>query len=338
MIETFAPAFVARYGERRIEGTSKTGTRGRTMTDNLRGILAILASATGFVLNDTLVKLATEELPTGEIVVVRGIFATLILAVAASIAGAWQPVHVLMKPAIAIRTFSAALATIFIIMALRYIPLATSTAILQVTPLAVTAGAAVLLGARVGWHRWLASLTGFAGVLIIARPGSAGFVAEVWIALVALIFTVSRDLTTRFIDAAIPSLYVAVASSAIITLSGFLLLPFEAWIWPSNHALAVLGGASICLYFAYYLGIVAMRTGEIAVVAPFRYSLIVLALILGYVIWGHIPDQLSIAGIVMISGAGLYLLSRERRGIQMPQTADAGPAPSRPAPAQRSAP
>lgn len=307
------------------------------MTDNLRGILAILASATGFVLNDALVKLATEELPTGEIVVVRGVFATIILGVAASLAGAWRPVHILLQPAMAIRTFSAAFATIFIIMALRYIPLATSTAILQVTPLAVTAGAALLLGARVGWQRWLASLTGFAGVLLVVRPGSTGFVIEVWIALVALVFTVTRDLTTRFIDTAIPSLYVAVASSAIITASGFLLAPFETWIWPSGRALTILGGASICLYFAYYLGIVAMRTGEIAVVAPFRYSLILLALVLGYAIWGHVPDGLSIVGIVMVSAAGLYLLSRERRGTPAPQPADAECAPPRPASAERSA-
>lgn len=282
------------------------------MTDNLRGILAILASATGFVVNDALVKLATEELPTGEIIFVRGVMATLILAVATSASSAWRSPTVLLRPAMALRIVSAALATICIVGALRYLPLATTSAILQVTPLVVTAGAALLLKAPVGWRRWLASLAGFGGVLLIVKPGSDGFVAEVWIALLALLFTSTRDLTTRFVDHDVPSLLVAVASSGVITLAGLTLLPFETWHMPSTRALMLLGGAAVCLYFAYYLGIVAMRIGEIAVVAPFRYSLVLLALVLSYFVWGHVPDTISMLGIATICGAGIYLLHRER--------------------------
>ncbi|MFM9940206.1 MAG: DMT family transporter [Hyphomicrobiaceae bacterium] len=282
------------------------------MTDNLRGILAILASATAFVVNDALVKLATEELPTGEIIVVRGIMATLILGFATTIAGAWRSPHILLRPAMAIRIASAAMATVCIVAALRYLPLATSSAILQVTPLMVTAGAAVLLKAPVGWRRWLASLAGFGGVLLIVKPGTETFVKEVWIALAALLFTSARDLTTRFVDHDVPSLLVAFASSFVITLAGLTLWPFETWVMPSTRAMTLLGGAAVCLYFAYYLGIVAMRIGEIAVVAPFRYSLVILALILSYVVWGHLPDQVSMLGIAIICGAGIYLLHRER--------------------------
>lgn len=282
------------------------------MSDNLRGILAILASATGFVVNDALVKLATDELPTGEIIFVRGVMATFILAVATSIGSAWRPPSVLLRPAMALRIASAALATICIVAALRYLPLATSTAILQVTPLVVTAGAALLLKAPVGWRRWLASLAGFGGVLLIVKPGSNSFVPEVWIALLALLFTSCRDLTTRFVDHDVPSLLVAVASSGVIMLAGLALWPLETWHMPSTRAWLLLGGAAICLYFAYYLGIVAMRVGEIAVVAPFRYSLVLLALLLSYVVWGHAPDHISMLGIALIVGAGLYLLHRER--------------------------
>ncbi len=282
------------------------------MTDNLRGILAILASATGFVVNDALVKLATEELPTGEIIVVRGIMATLILGAATTLGGAWRSPRVLLRPAMAMRILTAAMATICIVAALRYLPLATTSAILQVTPLVVTAGAAVLLKAQVGWRRWLASLAGFAGVLLIIKPGSDTFVTEVWIALAALLFTSTRDLTTRFVDHDVPSLLVAVASSFVITLAGLALWPFETWVMPSTRALTLLSGAAVCLYFAYYLGIVAMRIGEIAVVAPFRYSLVILALILSYVVWGHVPDRVSLTGIAIICGAGMYLLHRER--------------------------
>lgn len=282
------------------------------MNDNLRGILAILASACGFVVNDALVKLATSELPTGEIIVVRGIMATAILAVAASIGGAWRSPRVLLRPAMATRIVAAAVATLCIVAALRHLPLATTSAILQVTPLAVTAGAALLLGAQVGWRRWLASIVGFLGVLLIVRPGSEAFVPQVWIAILALVFTSTRDLMTRFVDQDVPSLLVAVASSAAVGLAGLALLPFETWVVPSPRALALLAGAAVCLYFAYYLGIVAMRVGEISVVAPFRYSLIILALLISYVIWGHVPDVPALVGTAVICGAGLYLLHRER--------------------------
>jgi drug/metabolite transporter (DMT)-like permease len=282
------------------------------MSDNLKGILAILLSALGFVVNDALVKLATEELPTGEIIFVRGVMATVILGVAASFARAWRSPTVLLQPAMIVRLLTSAGATMFIVAALRHLPLATTSAILQLTPLLVTAGAAVLLRAHVGWRRWLASLAGFGGVLLIVKPGGDGFVPEVWIALAALSFTATRDLTTRFIDHSVPSLLVAVWSSAIIMVAGLGLYPFETWTQPSPRTMTILAGAACCLYFAYYFGIVAMRVGEIAVVAPFRYSLILIALLLSWTIWGHVPDTVSLAGIAIICLAGIYLLHRER--------------------------
>jgi drug/metabolite transporter (DMT)-like permease len=282
------------------------------MTDNLRGIAAILASASGFVVNDAIVKLVTEELPTGEIIVVRGIMATLLIGAVAWWRGAMRSVRVLLQTPIMIRIFAASLASLFIVAALRYIPLATSTAILQVTPLAVTAGSALLLGAAVGWRRWTTSLAGLAGVLLIIRPGAEGINAHVWIALAALFFTSVRDLTTRFIDPSVPSLYVAFASSVLIALGGLPLLLVETWVMPSPKAWLLLAVASTAVFFAYYLGIVAMRIGEIAVVAPFRYSTILLALLLGYLLWGFVPDAISLVGIAIVIGSGLYLLRRER--------------------------
>lgn len=282
------------------------------MTDNLRGIAAMLASATGFVINDTMMKLATDELPTGELIVIRGAMATALIGLAAWWFGALRPVTVLMQWPMIIRICAAALATLFIVAALRHLPLPTVTAVLQVTPLAVTAGSALLLGASVGWRRWTASLVGLAGVLLIIKPGSDAFSVHAWIALIALLFTTVRDLTTRYIDHSVPSLYVTFASSAMITLAGAGLAPMEAWILPSGRAMGLLAGASVAVFCAFYLGVVAMRTGEIPVVVPFRYTTILLALLLGYLFWSHVPDSISLAGIALVCGAGLYLLLRER--------------------------
>ncbi|MEZ5851321.1 MAG: DMT family transporter [Hyphomicrobiaceae bacterium] len=293
------------------------------MTDNLRGILAILASATGFVINDALVKLATQHLPSGQIIVLRGLMSTVMLAIAAAHLGSMRSPRVLLQPAMLIRLFASASATVCIVGALRHLPLPTTSAILQVTPLVVTAGAAILLGAHVGWRRWTASIVGFCGVLLILRPGGEGFVVEAWLAVLALFFTSTRDLTTRFIDHSVPSLFVAAATSGVITLVGATMLPFETWVPLTRHTFALLAGAAIAVNFAYYLGIVAMRTGEIPVVAPFRYALILLALLLGYLVWGHVPDQTSMLGMAVVTGAGLYLLHRERRSIRAGRTGSA---------------
>lgn len=306
------------------------------MTDTVRGILAILASSTGFAVNDALVKIVTTDLPNSQIIVLRGAMATLILAIATTIAGAWRPPSVLLQTPMLIRLITSAFATMFIVAALRHLPLATTSALLQVGPLAVTAGAAILLGASVGWRRWLASIAGFLGVLFVIKPGTGSFVPEVWIGIAALLFTATRDLTTRFIDPTVPSLLVAVASAGIITIGGvgLALSSFDApWVKPGATAMLLLLCAAMCLYFAYYFGIVAMRVGEIAVVAPFRYALILEALLLGYLIWGHVPDQWSVLGIAVVVAAGLYLLHLEQaasRSAALARTAAAKPVRSAP--------
>lgn len=291
------------------------------MTDTMRGILAILFSSLGFVVNDALVKLTTPELPTSEIIVLRGAMATAWLGIAATIAGAWRSPRVLMRPAMLMRLVTSAGSTLTIVAALRHLPLATTSAILQFTPLIVTSGAALLLGTPVGWQRWCASIVGLIGVLLIIKPGTDGFIPEIWIAFATLLFSSTRDLTTRFVDHAVPSLYVAVASSAVIMVAGMMLAPFETWVMPSSRAWTLLVCASAAIYVAYYFGIVAMRIGDITVVAPFRYAVIVYALVISYFVWGHVPDTVSLAGIVIVCGAGLYLLQRERRSRKLPATA-----------------
>lgn len=288
------------------------------MTDNLRGILAVLTASTAFVLNDALVKLLSEELPSGEIIVLRGALATTLLAAVSVLVGAWRPLRILLEPMMLLRLVSAAAATTCIVVSLRYMPLPTVTTVLQVTPLAVTAGAAIIYGETVGWRRWLAALTGFLGVLLIVQPGGGTFGASAYIVLTALLFTTTRDLSTRGLHRDIPSLYVATAGAAAITLAGFLVVPFDApWRFPSADAWKLLGLTTVCLFVANITIIVALRTGEIAVVAPFRYAPVPLALVLGYWWWGDVPDPLASLGIGLVLAAGLYTLHRERRSIRL---------------------
>jgi len=282
------------------------------MNDNLKGILAMLASATGFVANDATVKFITEELPNGQIIFLRGIVATALMAVITTMMGGWRPPSVLLKSAMVIRLLMAVIATLFVVAALRYLPLATTNAIIQVSPLLVTAGAALLLGAHVGLRPWIASLLGFLGVLLIVKPGTSGFAPAAILALIALAAAAARDLTTRFVDHSIPSIFVTCTTSAVIMLSGLALMPFEAWVMPSTRAVWLIMFASVCLFVAYHFGVVAMRTGEIPVVAPFRYASVLFALGIGYAVWGYVPDAMSLVGIALIVLAGLFLLYHER--------------------------
>jgi drug/metabolite transporter (DMT)-like permease len=299
------------------------------VTDNLRGILAVLTASTAFAFNDAIVKLVSSELPSGEIIVVRGAIATAMLAAGCIAMGALRPLHILLTPMMLLRLVSAAAATTFIVLSLRHMPLATVTTVLQVTPLAVTAGAAIVYGEKVGWQRWLAALTGFLGVMLIVRPGSGLFGAAAYLALTALLFTTARDLTTRGLHQDIPSIYVAAASSAVTMFVGFVIAPFDApWIVPSRWALGWLMVCGACLFVANTMIIVALRTGEIAVIAPFRYAPVPLALWLGWWWWGDVPDSIAFAGIGLVVAAGLYTLHRERSSLRMshPPVAKGSPA------------
>lgn len=286
------------------------------MTDNLRGILAVLAASTAFVLNDAIVKVVSAELPSGEIIVVRGVLATAMLVAGVVVLGAARPLSILLAPMMMLRLFSAAAATTLIVIALRYVPLATVNTVLQVTPLAVTAGAAVVYGEKVGFPRWLATLTGFLGVVLIVKPGGGDLGTAAYIVLIALVFTTMRDLTTRGLERGIPSIFVAAASAAAVLLAGFLVAPFDsAWVVPGARAWGLMTVSAACLFVANILIITALRTGEIAVVAPFRYVAAPLSILLGYWWWGDIPDALAFCGIGLIIAAGLYTLHRERHGL-----------------------
>lgn len=284
------------------------------MTDNLRGIIAVLVASAAFVLNDAFVKLVSAELPSGEIIVVRGVLATAMLAAGVAVFGAARPLAILLEPMMLLRLASAAGATVFIVVSLRHLPLATVVTVLQVTPLAVTAGAAIIYRERVGVPRWLATLAGFLGVVLIVRPGS-GFGAAAALALAALVFTTTRDLTTRGLHHDIPSIFVAAASAAAIMLAGVLVVPFdEPWRMPSGPAWGLMTLSAACLFVANTAIIMAMRKGEMSVIAPFRYASVPLSIGLGYWLWGDMPDAIAFLGIGLVLAAGLYTLHRERLG------------------------
>jgi drug/metabolite transporter (DMT)-like permease len=302
---------------------------GAKVNENVRGILAVLTASTAFGLNDAFVKLASEELPAGEIISVRGGLATAMLCIGVLAMGARRPLALLIVPMMLLRLGSSAIATVCIVISLRHLPLATVSTVLQVTPLAVTAGAALVFRESVSLQRWAAALTGFLGVALIVRPEAGSVGQGAFFVLLALLCSTVRDLSTRSLAAEIPSIFVAAAGAALISVAGLAVAPFEeAWHWPSSIAWLWLSLAGACLFIATTFIIIALRTGEVSLIAPFRYLPVPLSIVLGWWLWNDVPDGLACSGIGLVLAAGLYMFHHEGPSLTgaKPTTADRRPA------------
>ncbi len=164
---------------------------------NLRGALFMAVSMAGFTVNDVITKGASETMNMGQVMLVRGLFATLLIGLLAWQRGALRSAPALRIRCVVLRVVGEAGATVGFLVALAHLPLANVSAVLQALPLAVTMGAALVFGEGVGWRRWLAILVGFAGVLIIVRPGFDGFSVYALLALLCVVFCAVRDLATK---------------------------------------------------------------------------------------------------------------------------------------------
>lgn len=286
------------------------------LSDNARGAAFMALSMAGFALNDGLMKAVMADTPLFQAVFLRGLMATALITGFAAAKGAFAHRFALRdRPALLGRTVGEIGSTVCFLTALFHMPITDATAILQATPLSVTLAAAVFLGAPVGWRRWTAILIGFGGVLLIVRPGGAGFdEAALW-AVAAVGFITLRDLATRFFSPGVPSLLVALATSGAITLVAGLLSAAGPWVELAPHHWLRLGGAAGCLFVGYLFGVMSMRTGEIAVVSPFRYTVLIWALVIGVVAFGDAPDALTLTGAAVVVATGLYTLWRERRVV-----------------------
>lgn len=282
--------------------------------DNLRGIALMVAAMFGFALEDMFIKLVSVSLPTSQILLLLGAGGTAIFALWARARGADLFAPAMFTRAMWLRNLGEMSGTVCFVTAITLVPLSTASAILQATPLAVTLGAAVFLGAPVGWRRWSAILAGFAGVLLVVRPGLSGFDPAALFAVAAVFGLAMRDLCTRVAPPAVSSLTLSAYGFAMATLAGVVLLPFGAGpVMPDGPAALALLGALCVGVLGYYAITAAMRVGEVAVVTPFRYTRLIFALVLGMAVFGERPDAPTLAGAAIIIASGLYTILREQR-------------------------
>lgn len=284
------------------------------LSDNFKGAIYMSAAMAGFGFNDMLVKIATKTLSTGEIVLIRGSISTCLIFLLALKMGALRPLKTLLHPLLAFRVLAEVTATFTYIYALGKLPLANAGAILQFLPLAVTLGAAIFLREPVGWRRWMAIIAGFIGVLLIIKPGPDGFSTASFLALGCVFAAASRDVATKRLPQAIPSVFVTlITSSAVTAAAGIFIKPLGGWQTPDMTEVTVLALSAVSLMIGYLGLISSMRTGEISFIAPFRYSYMIWALALSFLVFGDLPDFFMILGCSIVVASGIYTFYRENR-------------------------
>lgn len=283
------------------------------MSPNFRGALLMMGSMAAFTFNDATVKLLGNSMPLFQIVTLRGTLTCIWIYCLARYLGT---LHLRFsgrdKGLILLRCLTEVGATYFFLTALMNMPLANVTAVLQALPLTVTLGAALLFHEQVGWRRSLAIGIGFCGMLLIVRPGPDGFSVHSIYALAAVTCVTARDLLTRKMSKDVPSMMVTLATALAVTLSaGMASLGIE-WVPVTAQMGAMVIGASVFVLGGYLFSVMVMRVGDVGFVAPFRYSSLLWALLLGWLLFGDWPDSVTMLGALLVVAAGLFTLFRER--------------------------
>ena len=283
------------------------------MSNNVKGALIMSASMLAFVLNDGLMKILFQDWSIYQAVFLRGVLTIVIIAFLAWYRGLiFKKISIRDWKFIWLRATAEVGAAIFFLSALAHMPLANVTAILQALPLAITMGAAIFLGESVGWRRWLAISVGFCGVVIIVRPGLDGFSMYSLSALAAVACVTFRDLATRQLSLEVPSILVALITAIAITILGALMLPTVTWAIIENTHWSILTISAIAIVFGYLFSVMAMRHGETSFIAPFRYTAMIWAIMLGILFFNDWPDGLTLIGTGVIVATGIYSFHRDR--------------------------
>ncbi len=276
------------------------------------GLFMVLAMGS-FVVNDTLIKLVGQGLPVGEIIMVRGVIAMLLLAYICYRQGVIADLPHISNRMVILRACLDLVSTIAFVTALMHMQIANLTAVMQAVPLAVALLSMIFLKERVGWRRMSAIVLGFIGVVMIVKPSVSSFNVYESLALLIVFAVAVRDLLTKRIPARIPTFVIALANAGFVTAGGVLLSLTQGFIMPDARQFILLALAAVFLASGYLFMVATLRLGELSGTAPFRYSIMIFAIISGIVVFGEFPDGIAIIGMVLIVATGLYAAHREAK-------------------------
>ena len=285
------------------------------LSDNMRGVLYMNIAMLAFTVNDSFMKAITQDLPLFQAILLRGGMTVTVLALIASVMSGGTDLQPKGRDraVLIIRTIAEVGGTVFFLQALIHMPLANLSAIMQSLPLVVPLTAALVFGDHIGWRRMSAIGIGFLGVLLIVKPGTAGF--DIWsvFGLGSVACVVVRDLATRELSRNVPSVAVALWAAVAVTIMGAAGVAVQGWQPVEPYQLLMLAGASAGLIVGYLFIVMVMRVGDIGFVAPFRYTALLWAILFGWVLFASLPDRLTLLGAAIVVASGIYTLWRERK-------------------------
>lgn len=281
-------------------------------SSNLRGILFMSAACASFACGDTIMKLASGGVPTSELLFLRGSFVTFGGLVLAFALGSLAVLHRAMSMAMAVRAAGDTTGAWGFQLALARMPYADLSAIGQLIPLTITAASALFFGEKVGWRRWTATAFGLLGVLLIIRPGSSTFNWWALAGILSVLGATVRDLATRRIDPTVPPPIIMMLSAGAVTVSSLVASLFDTWLVPSAGLVMAMAAAAVFSLIGQMCIIISVRSADISAVAPFRYTIIIFAIVSGVLVFGHFPDAVTLLGTAIVVSAGLYTFYREQ--------------------------
>jgi S-adenosylmethionine uptake transporter len=280
----------------------------------MKGAALMTACVSAYVINDAFMKLLFSEIALFQAVFLRSIITVPPILIMVWITKvAIRNLSKQDKRLILVRVGAEIFITITFLTALKHMPLANVTAILQALPLAITMAAALFLAEPVGWRRWSAILVGFVGVLIVVRPGLEGFNIYSLSAFMAIIFLTVREISTRKLKSEVPTITVVLSTAVGSTLFAGIMMIGSEWDTVSAVSWLLILGAAVAILIATLLSVMAMRIGDIGFVSPFRYTSMLGAIGLGILMFGDWPDQPTLVGTVIIVSTGIYTFHREQK-------------------------
>ncbi|MBJ2152589.1 DMT family transporter [Paracoccus sp. IB05] len=286
-----------------------------SVTENRRAAVLMVSAMAAFAIEDTFLKHAAVSMPPGQVLVINGLAGGGIFALLALRRGEAVFSMAALRGLALIRNASEGVAAFTYLLALALVPMAMASALLQASPLMITAGAALFLGETVGWRRWISILTGFVGVMIILEPWKTG-IDIAGLAMVGCVIALSvRDLVTRRLPPHLGTMSLSSWGVLASVPAGVLLMLVrgEGFQAPAPEQGVVLACAVLAGLIGYYMVVESMRIGEVSAVAPFRYTRLVFAFILAVLFLGeHLSLNVVIgSGLVILSG--LYMFGRARK-------------------------
>jgi S-adenosylmethionine uptake transporter len=283
---------------------------------NERGILLTIAAMGSFVCHDTLIKLATENLPPFEIVVLRSVFAMVWAIPLLALTGGFRQLGKVLEPRVLARNGFDLLASLGLILGIAHVPIAEFSALCQLEPILLMLVAAIFLGLKVTRAQFSFAAIAFVGALLVVQPGGAAFslyyLFGIWFAAMGA----GRDLVGRAVPKGISGAVVAFGAALLALVAGAAgMLVFESFVMPDPQQLALIVFAALFLIGGHVFIFLAYRKADPGAVAPFVYVGMLWATLASVFVFGVLPNGLAFAGmaLIVVSGVGVLVLSGNGR-------------------------